>query len=429
MVTELTGGLREAFESRPTPHGFELWGEGRLRRLSIDFGEGWGHARPGLDVAGVDLEHELGVAAKVRVRSGQRVRIEVTLESVTHDVVTVPGPVMRAVGSRPAVSWLARASGEIVLPSPEGPGLLTQRRGLCTPRAELGEAYVLEESVLLAPRQTVATAWTYEALSGDELEVPAEQTWLPWARHVPVGEGVEFSAPDGMVTAGDLPLTESEGEFVVMPRAGLQTVDVWGPAGCTKVEVGAFRDLAVLRGELMSIGAHTDVWAYVAVRHMTDSWASDDLLDAVDRVIGDYSDRPTAWIACAAALAEPLGLPVGADAAAAAEQALAMASRRDGILLALHGLTPGGVAAGSWPIGDFERLGRDAFEAIGYGRISTDARRIRGVDVALAKLYAAGLGETERGIRLAAYAQAAENRLLSELSASPNTLDVAWLSV
>ena len=73
----------------------------------------------------------------------------------------------------------------------------------------------------------------------------------------------------------------------------------------------------------------------LAVRHMLDAWASDDLLDAVDRVIGEHQDRPTAWIACAAALARQLGLPVASEAAASATEVLARASRRDGVLLAL----------------------------------------------------------------------------------------------
>lgn len=430
MVTELTGAVQETFESRPTARGFELWGEGRLRRLTVEFGEGWGHPRPAEDVAGVDVDHEAGVVARVRVRSGQRVRLEVSLESVTEDIVAVPAPVLRVEGPREPVSWLAGASGEIVLPAPDGPGMLTQRRGLCAPGEGLGEAVLFEDPALLRPRQLVSAAWTYEAMTGEELEVPVEQTWLPWVRHVPVGDVVEFSVPDGTVTVEEgADLAEAEGEFMVTPRPGLERVGVWGPGGRTEVEVGAFRDVAVLRGELMAGGPRTDVWAYVAVRHMLDSWTSEDLLDAVDRVIGDYQDRPTAWAACTAILAHRLGLPVEREASAAAAAVLARPTRLDGILLALHGLTPVDVAGGGWPIGDFDEVGRSAFTAIGFGRISTDDRPLRGSDVALAKLYAAGLGESERGIRLAAYAQAAENRLLCLLSAAPNPVDVAWLSI
>ncbi|NHB85764.1 hypothetical protein G7085_17480 [Tessaracoccus sp. HDW20] len=36
------------------------------------------------------------------------------------------------------VAWFAGASGEIVLPGPDGPGMLTQRRGLSQPYGEPG---------------------------------------------------------------------------------------------------------------------------------------------------------------------------------------------------------------------------------------------------------------------------------------------------
>lgn len=430
MTAEVTGAVREAFESRASARGFELLGEGRLTLLAVEFHDGWGHPRRALDAVGIDVEHEAGVAASVRVRSGQRLRVEVTLESVTDDAVTVPGPVLRVEGPAEPISWLAGASGEIALRSPAGPGLLTQRRGMAAPSSAVGECHLLEESMLLRPRQVVAAAWTYEAFEGDELEVSAEPSWLPWARHVGEGQAVEFSAPDGMVTVPDgVRVEENEGEFSVFPPPGLNQVTVWGAGGPTSVEVGAFRDLAMLRRELMASAPRTDVWAYVAVRHMLDAWVSDDLLDAVDRLIGDYQSQPTPWIAAAAALAGSLGLPVAAEAEAAATAVLARASRLDGVLLALHGLLPIELGSGDWPVGDLGTLGRGAFAAIGFGRISTDPRPLRGADVALAKLYAAALGESELGIRLAAYAQAAENRLLCQLSTHPSVTDVAWLSI
>lgn len=430
MTAEVTGAVREAFESRTTARGFELLGEGRLTLLAVEFQDGWGHPRRAADAVGVDVEHEAGVAATVRIRSGQRLRVEISLESMSDDVVSVPGPVLRVEGPHEPIAWLAGASGEVALRSAAGPGLLTQRRGMSTPSPAVGSCHPLEESVLLRPRQVAAAAWTYEAYEGDELEVPAEPSWLPWTRHVALGQAVEFSAPDGMVTVPEgVLLEESDGEFSVLPPPGLTPVTVWGPGGPTAVEVGAFRDLAILRGELMDSAWRNDVWAYVAVRHMLDAWPSDDLLDAVDVLIGDYQDRPTAWIAAAAALAGSLGLPVEAEAEASATAVLTRASRLDGVLLALHGLAPIELASGGWPVGDFNDLGRRAFTAIGFGRISTDPRPLRGADVAVAKLYAAGLGESELGIRLAAYAQVAENRLLCQLSTHPSMLDVAWLSV
>ena len=163
MTAEVTGAVREAFESRASARGFELVGEGRLTLLAVEFHDGWGHPRRALDAVGIDVEHEAGVAASVRVRSGQRLRVEVTLESVTNDAVTVPGPVLRVEGPAEPISWLAGASGEIALRSPAEPGLLTQRRGMAAPSSAVGECHVLEESVLLRPRQVVAAAWTYEA--------------------------------------------------------------------------------------------------------------------------------------------------------------------------------------------------------------------------------------------------------------------------
>src|SRR5690554_4181472 len=145
MTAEVTGAVREAFESRTTARGFELLGEGRLTRLAVEFHDGWGHPRPAADAVGIDVEHEAGVAATVRVRSGQRMRLEVSLESQSHDLVTVPGPLLRVSGPLEPISWLAGASGEIALRSPAGPGLLTQRRGLSAPSEEVGVSYPLEE--------------------------------------------------------------------------------------------------------------------------------------------------------------------------------------------------------------------------------------------------------------------------------------------
>ena len=79
--------------------------------------------------------------------------------------------------------------------------------------------------------------------------------------------------------------------------------------------------------------------------------------------------------------------------------------------------------------GDFDRVGVEAIAALSYGRINTDDVLERGRDVAVAKLYAAGLGESERGLHAAACAQVAEGRLLSSLSVRPNPTDVAWLSI
>ena len=145
MTAEVTGAVREAFESRTTARGFELLGEGRLTRLAVEFHDGWGHPRPAADAVGVDVEHEAGVAATVRVRSGQRMRLEVSLESQSQDVVTVPGPLLRVEGplrahllagrrvrgDRAALRGRARAAdpaARVVRPLRRGGSVLPARR-------------------------------------------------------------------------------------------------------------------------------------------------------------------------------------------------------------------------------------------------------------------------------------------------------------
>ena len=103
MSVELTGGVRQEFETRPTSTGFELTGHSALRLLSVDFAEGWSHPSPLVDAAGVRLEHDTGITASVVIRSGQRLRLEVTLESALDEVVSVLGPTLRFEGERPAV--------------------------------------------------------------------------------------------------------------------------------------------------------------------------------------------------------------------------------------------------------------------------------------------------------------------------------------
>lgn len=432
MSVELTGSLQESFESAITPTGLELIGEGRLRRLAVEFGDGWGHPVPSQDAVGADLEHELGVVAQIRVRSGQRMRLEVTLESIVDDMVTVPSPVLRADGPRPGIWWAAGASAEVALPSSEGPGHLEQRRGLASPGADGQSAHLWEPDVVLRPRQLVSSAWTYQAHGGDLLDLPAEPTWLPWSRYVTVGDEVEFSAPDGNVMAGDdVPIHETDGEFLLTPPAGLSSVYVWGAGGRTEVEIGAAYPLDAIREDALQryVDFTDDHWCYLAARQAVDGWSGDELVDRLDRSLGELLERPTAWAACAAHLATGIGLPLETEARDAATAVLANPTAYDVILLAVHGLAPVDLLGGGWPVGDFEQIGLDAIAAVEYGRITTSDNPPRGREVAIAKLFAAGLGESERGLRAAAYAQAAENRLLCALSMTPLLKDVAWLSL
>ena len=429
MSLELAGPVVEHFESRLLPEGIELTGTGRLRRLSIEF-PGWLTPRQVEDAVGMDIEHELGVTARVRLRSGQRIRIEIALESDSSDLVTVPGPVLRVEGPHRPVSWLAGASAEIVLPSDEGPGLLTQRRGLSTPGGEPGVCHPLEAEVTLRARHLTSSAWTYEAQEGDLLDVPSEPTWLPWVRYVERGRAVEIIVPDGVVTVDErTSVDEVDDEFEVYPPEGLSTVGIWGAGGQTLVEVGAHRGLPGLRSLVAHEQPHDDAWCYVALRHLLESQADDELLDRIDWVLGDLEDSPTAWSACASKLATQLGLPLAEQADRAATTVLARGRADDVLLLAMHQLVPVDVASGGWPVGDFDRVGVEAIAALSYGRINTDDVPERGRDVAVAKLYAAGLGESERGLHAAACAQVAEGRLLSSLSVRPNPTDLAWLSI
>lgn len=429
MSIELVGSVSEHFESRLLPDGIEITGSGRLHKLAITF-PGWLTPRVAGESVGVDIEHEEGVTARVRFRSGQRLRVEISVESDSDDLVVVPGPVMAVSGPRPAVSWFAGASGEIVLPSEEGPGLLTQRRGLSTPGEGSGVGYPLEAELTLRARHTLSAAWTYEAYQGDLLDVPSEPSWLPWVRYVERGYAVEVVAPDGVVTVEDRTRVEEvDDEFEVYPPEGLTTVGLWGPGGQTLFEVGSYRPLSGLRAMLVREQSNDDAWCYVALRHLLETSVDDRILDRVDFLLGGMEESPTAWSAVACHLATRLGLPLAEQARESATTVLSRGLVDDVLLLAVHQLAPVDLAAGAWPVGDFDRLGVEAVAALGYGRISTDERVERGRDVAVAKLFAAGLGESERGLHAAACAQVAEARKLSALSVRPNSNDVAWLSV
>lgn len=430
MSVELTGQVAEEFETRTTPLGFELMGTGALRSLHLEFGDGWGQPVPLPDGVGAQLEHEIGILGRIVVRSGQRVRVEVTMESLLDEMVSVPGPVMRFEGAHRPIPWLAGASGEVVFPSETGPGLLTQRRGLATPGPEDGTAYIFEFQPWLRPRQLLSSAWTYETYPGDLLDLPVEASWLPWARYVPLGEEVLIHAPDGMVSAGPkVEVAEEEGEFTLVPHGGPSQAEVWSAAGSTTIEIGAFGTVVELRDGVRASAEGSGAACYLAARHLSDTWLDEAALDELDRVLGRAVERPTAWTACAAAVATQLGLPLESDAREAATRVLANPTADDVILLAMHGLAPVSLASGEWPVGDFGRLGMEAVQAIGYGRITSDAKPPRGRDVAVAKLFAAALGESERGLRVASYAQASENRLLTHLTGQVSVEDLAWLSI
>ena len=428
MSVEVAGLVPEAFESGFDDGAFALVGDGRLRRLAVRLGEGWLTQRPIEEAVGAVAEHEAGALAHIRVSGGRRLRLEVTLESVSDDVLVLPGPAMLVDGERGPISWHVGASAEIVLPSEEGPGVLTQRRGLSSPGDAPGVSYPLGEQVTLAPRQVLSAAWTYEAYPGGPLDVPGEQSWLPLVRYVPLGESVEVSAPDGTVTLeGEGSVDESDGEFEIHPPGGLSHIVVWSAAGPSRVELGAHLRLDELRHEVAWGAGDSDVWAYVAARHLLDGPQNEVLLDTVDRVLAEYADQPTAWSVCAAQLAVMLGLPApNLDEAAAA--VLAGGRADDAILLALHGIAPEALAGG-WPVGDLAEAGIEAVASLSYGRPHTDGRPERGRDVAVAKLFAAALGEREEGLHVAAYARSAEARLLCQLTTRPDPLDIAWLSV
>jgi hypothetical protein len=429
VSVEAAGLAPEAFESGFSDGAFALVGTGRLRRLAVRLGDDWLTLRPLEEAVGAVAEHEAGALAHIRVSGGRRLRLEITLESVSDDVLTVPGPVLLVEGVREPISWHVGASAEIVLPSAEGPGVLTQRRGLSSPGDAPGTSYPLGEEVTLAPRQVVSAAWTYEAYPGGLLDMPGEQSWLPLVRYVPLGEPIEVSAPDGTVTAEGDPgsLADVDGEFEVSPPEGLSHLVVWSAAGPSRVEVGAYRDLETLRDQIAWTAGSSDVWAYVTTRRLLEGPLEDELLDRVDWVLGANSSTPTAWSVCAAQLAVMLGLPAPRLGEAAA-QVLAGGRPDDAILLALHGLAPE-VLAGGWPVGDLAGAGIDAVARLSYGRPHTDGRPERGRDVAVAKLFAAALGEREEGLHVAAYARSAEARLLCQLTRRPDPLDIAWLSV
>lgn len=430
MTVELSGPAPEVFETRVGADQAELIGSGRLRRLSVEFGQGWLTPRIAPDGVGMDVEHEIGAVATVRVRPGRRLRLELTIESIVDDVITVPGPVLWVAGVREPISWHAGATAEIVLPAPEGPGILTQRRGLSTPGGEPGMSYPLGEELALTPRQVLGSVWTYEAWPGTEMDVPAEPGWLPLVRYVPVGDAVQISVPDGLVKlVGNGTVTETEGEFEVYPEEGLASLEVWGPGGCSLVEIGAYLELEALRQQAIAESGSDDVWAYVAVRALLDGPVQEEILDRIDWILGGYEAAPTAWSVCAAQLATNLGLPLSEHALEGAATVLARGVADDALLLAMHGLAPAEALGGAWPIGDLTERGVAALAGLSYGRIHSDGRRERGRDVAIARLYSAGLGESERGLQAAAAVEGARARLLCLLTTRPSLEDIAWLSV
>lgn len=430
MSVELTGEAPEVFESGVSIDGLEMTGTSRLRRLAVEFGQGWLTPRAVAEGVGMEVEHELGAQATVRIRPGRRVRLEISVESLADDVITVTGPVMLVVGERDPISWHGGASAEVVLPSERGPGLLTQRRGLSTPGLEAGMSYPLEEEIALRPRQTLSSAWTYEAFHGGLLDMPSEPSWLPLVRHVPAGSAIEISAPDGLVRlVGEGTVEETDGEYEVYADGGTATLEVWGAGGRTLVEVGAYESLAELRRRAVDAAGSDDVWAYLAVRSLLDGPMSEAVLDRVDWVLGSYDESPTAWSVCAGQLAINLGLPLAEAVERGAAAVLSRGSVDETLLLAVHALAPAEVLSGGWPIGDFASRGLAALEALSYGRIHSDGRRERGRDIAVAHLYAAGLAESGRGLQAAACVQAAQARLMSVLTAASSPLDLAWLSV
>ena len=83
MSVEVAGLVPEAFESGFDDGAFALVGDGRLRRLAVRLGEGWLTQRPIEEAVGAVAEHEAGALAHIRVSGGRRLRLEVTLESVS----------------------------------------------------------------------------------------------------------------------------------------------------------------------------------------------------------------------------------------------------------------------------------------------------------------------------------------------------------
>ncbi len=272
-----------------------------------------------------------------------------------------------------------------------------------------------------------------EAYPGGLLDVPVEQTWLPLVRYVPSGFFVgPSSVPDGTVTAeGRWTLIDTDGEFVVplrrrrarphrrLERGGLhaggdrRVPTNWTGCGTTS----------------RWTAGSSDVWAYVTTRRLLDGGpVEDERLDRVDWVLGTYAETPDGVVRLPAQLAVLLGLPaLHLDETAAG--VLAGGRLDDAILLALRGLAPE-VLAGGWPVGDLAvQAGVDAVARLSYGRLHTDGRPERGRDVAVAKLFAAALGERDGGLQVAAYARSAEARLLCQLTTRPDPLEIAWLSV
>lgn len=424
MSVELAGWQDERFETRPTPSGFELLGAGRLARWTVDWPEPWRTLGRADDAVGADFEHPVGAWGRVRVRSGRRVRVEVTVES--RGEVSVPGPTMGVEAASTPIAWLGGASGEVVLTSETGPGLLTQLRGDSVP-ASPNHWHLLQEEIRLWPGRVASASWAYETMRGDEWTVPPEPSWLPLERYVPVGHPVTIVAPDGRVES-ECRVREHDGGFDVFPNAGVHRAEVWSAAGPSRIDIGGHLSLEELRERALRDLGTSPESVYVAVRHMMSSWVDDDLLDWVEHRIGSWPDDPSPWFAGAAQLGVSLGLPTAHVAKEIAAAVLARPAMDGVIILAMHGLATADLGAGAWPVGDLRSIGQEAFSRMGHGRIR-NCGRTSGRDVALGRLFLAGLGENERALALSARVQAAANELMCRLSVNPNHVDLAWLSL
>ncbi len=425
MSVELTGGQNEEFETRPTPNGFELIGEGRLARWTVNWPEPWRTLGRADDAVGADFEHPVGAWGRVRVRSGRRLRMEVTVES--RGEVVVPGPTMGVGTASTPIAWLGGASGEVVLTSETGPGLLTQRRGDSVPTSPC-RWHLLQEEIRLWPGRVVSASWTYESMEGDAWTIPPEPPWLPVERYVPAGHPVTITAPDGRVES-ECQVREGDGGFDVFPNVGVHRAEVWSAAGPSRIDIGGYLSLEELRERALRDRVASPESVYVAVRHMMASWIDDDLLDWVERHIASLAEEPSPWLAGAAQLGVSLGLPTARMAKEIATAVLERPTKDGVIILAMHGLATADLGAGAWPVGNLRSIGQEAFSRMGHGRIRNCGPATTGRDIALGRLFLAGLGENERALRLSACAQAATNELMCRLSANPNHVDLAWLSL
>lgn len=380
--------------------------------LTLDVPAEWSRVT---DEDALRWRHPSGLELVARWRDGERCRLEVDVLPAD-DMVMAPAPRLRVDSDRPLVPWLAGASAEIAVPTPEGPILARQRRGFATGSPEAMGLF--PEPLVVAPGHPASSVWTFERSDGDLLDLPAESSWLPPRRHVPQGDEIELKVPDGVVTG--VPVHEDDDGFTLLgDEAGIRVAQVGGPSGITHLEVGWIMDWAELV-DAARTSAPDDLWCYLTTV-LPDAGDVDEL----DVRLAAASETPTLWSALAAARAVDLGLVTHDDALAAAEEVVQGADVPTRIALLSRGLVEPECLVGV-PLG---RVAVEGLHRFGLGRVMSAYPDGAERDLVAAWFWIAGMGESPTAARVGGIVALAQARALARAADTLDPEAVAWLSL